>query len=76
MNKNIKFEKYNLTKNKDGSINKKDWIKSVSELDQVAVAKYVGSLLYGEQAKVMLVYKNGNVREISGDSKEVMIEVI
>ena len=76
MNKNIKFEKYNLTKNKDGSINKKDWIKSVSELDQVAVAKYIGSLLYGEQAKVMLVYKNGNVREVSGDSKEVMIEVI
>jgi len=76
MKNNVKVEKYNLTKNSDGSLNKKNWIKSVSELFEVSVAKYIGSLLAGEQAKVMLLYKNGNIREITGDSKEVMIETI
>ena len=76
MNKNIKVSKYNLTKEANGTITKKDFIKEVSEMTDVAVGKYMASLLLGEQANVMLIYKNGNVREITGDSKEVMFGAI
>ena len=72
----IKVSKYNLVKEANGTITKKDYIKEVSEMTDVAVGKYMASLLLGEQANVMLVYKNGNVREITGDKEEVMEEAI
>ena len=61
--KNLSITKYSLTK-KDDQFIKRDWQDGASEMTEVAVAKYTGSLLVGEMAVVGLMYKNGNMYEI------------
>ena len=60
----------------DGKWVPKDWQNGASEIINVAVGKYRGSLLTGEQAVVGFIYKNGNYREYFGDKEEVFMEAV
>ena len=73
--KNLSITKYSLSK-KDDKFIKRDWQEGASEMVEVAVAKYTGSLLVGEMAVVGLMYKNGNMYEIYGPKEEVMFHTI
>ena len=76
MSKNLKISKFSLKKNKDGKLIRGDWQEGASEIISFAVAKYLGSLLTGQQAVVGFIYKNGNYREYYGDREEVFLEAV
>ena len=74
--KELTISKYSLKKNKDGKITKHEWQQGAATMHQVAVAKYTGSLLVGEQAVVGLMYDNGNMYEIYGPREAVMFHAV
>jgi len=74
--KNLNISKYSLKKNKDGKITQGDWQEGASEMIEVAVAKYTGSLLVGEMAVIGLMYKNGNMYEIYGPREDAMFHAV
>ena len=63
-------------KYEDGKWVPKDWQNGASEIINVAVGKYRGSLLTGEQAVVGFIYKNGNYLEYFGQKEDVLFEAI
>lgn len=73
---NLTISKYSLKKDKDNKILEIDWQEGASEMIDVAVAKYTGSLLVGEMAVIGLMYKNGNMYEIYGPKEEAMFHAI
>ena len=74
--KNLNISKYSLKKNKDGKITQGDWQVGASEMIEVAVAKYTGTLLVGEMAVIGLMYKNGNMYEIYGPREDAMFHAV
>tara|TARA_B100001057_G_scaffold397830_1_gene408127 strand:- start:114 stop:1421 length:1308 start_codon:yes stop_codon:yes gene_type:complete len=73
---NLTISKYALKKNQENKIIEIDWQDGASEMIDVAVAKYVGSLLVGDMAVVGLMYKNGNMYEIYGPREEAMFHAV
>ena len=64
---------YSIQKNKEtGKVEFKDWQENtVSSLNYFYIAKYLGSLLGGNSAKVTFFYENGNVKELFGPDGDV-----
>ena len=73
---NLTISTYALKKDEKGKIKTIDWQDGASEMIDVAVAKYVGSLLVGEMAVIGLMYKNGNMYEIYGPREEAMFHAV
>lgn len=73
---NLTISTYALKKDENGKIKTIDWQQGASEMIDVAVAKYVGSLLVGEMAVIGLMYKNGNMYEIYGPREEAMFHAV
>ena len=73
---NLTISRYALKKDKDNEIKTIDWQDGASEMTDVAVAKYTGSLLVGEMAVIGLMYKNGNMYEIYGPREEAMFHAV
>ena len=61
------------SKNKNtGKVEFKDWQENqVSSLTYFYIAKYLGTLLGGNSAKVTFFYENGNVKELFGPDGDV-----
>ena len=69
----ITQKNYSIVKNKNtGKVEFKDWQENqVSTLTYFYIAKYLGTLLGGNSAKVTFFYENGNVKELFGPDGDV-----
>lgn len=73
----VNITKYSILKNKETNLyERKIWQDGASELTHFNLIKYQGSLLTGDQATVKVFYKNGNVREFSGETNSVYLTTI
>ena len=74
-NKNLKINKYSITKIKDG-IKTGEFQKGASELTKSIIKKFPGSLLTGPSARVIFEYANSNIIQIDGPVEDVLFAAV